>query len=195
MHAKVSLPREVAVGFIRAVALSCKPFAMGPLTRMLAVSTAALVMTTVSAVAANAPRLLPRVSDPIEAVEEALDLSGEQIERLREIRDDPPPDLDDPVELRMWRAELHERMRGVLTAAQRSKIDEAEAGRAQMLEVLEARRSGELWSPPSSSRRFIRVRRGGGRRGAVSAESSSLGRGGGFSRGGRGSGGFGRVGP
>lgn len=74
----------------------------------------------------------------IDAAKDALGLSKQQIEQIREIRSARPPRGQSREELRAWREDQQAQVADLLTAEQRSELAEIEASRQQLRALLGA---------------------------------------------------------
>ena len=73
-----------------------------------------------------------RRGNPVEAATEALGLSEEQVEKIREIRRERPPRGQNREEARTWSQEQRSKIQAVLTDDQRAKVAELEEAREKM---------------------------------------------------------------
>lgn len=108
--------------------------------------------------------------NPIAAAQEALGLSSEQRDQIREILRQRPPRQQSREEAAEWRENRREQVTGVLNEDQRAKLAELERARAQMGAVVGAAMLGLTEAPrPGNWGARGRANRGGqafrGRRG------------------------------
>ena len=75
------------------------------------------------------------ILDQIDGANEALGLSGQQVEQIREIKSARPPHGLSREELRAWREDQQAQVADLLTADQKSKLAEIEASRQQLREL------------------------------------------------------------
>ena len=73
-----------------------------------------------------------RRGNPVEAATEALGLTDEQVEKIREIRRERRPRGQDREEARTWSQEQRAKIQAVLTDDQRAKVAELEEAREKM---------------------------------------------------------------
>ena len=76
------------------------------------------------------------ILDQIDGATEALGLSDQQVEQIREIQSVRPPQGLSREELRAWRDDQQAQVADLLTADQKSKLAEIEASRQQLRELL-----------------------------------------------------------
>ncbi len=107
-----------------------------PHSIIFAIAAPLIVATVVSA--QDEPGTSGATLAQIDTAREALDLSEQQIEQIREIRSARPPRGQSREELQAWREDQQARVADLLTAEQRSELAEIEASRQQLRDLLGA---------------------------------------------------------
>ena len=108
-----------------------------------------------------------RGAPAIEAAQEALGLTEEQVDQIREIRRERPPRGQSRDELQAWREERQGKVEGVLNADQKAKLADMEQSLQQMQAFAGARALGLLEGGPRGP--AARGMRGPGSRAGQSA--------------------------
>ena len=98
----------------------------------------ALVIVATAASAQDGLRASGTNLAQIDSAMEALDLSEQQIEQIREIWSARPPRGQNREELQAWREDQQAQVADLLTAEQRSELAEIEASREQLRALLGA---------------------------------------------------------
>lgn len=97
--------------------------------------------------------------NPVRAAENALGLTSEQVDQIREIRRARPPRTRDREEIGEWREEQRTKVQGVLDESQKAKLAELEDARNSMRALAGASMLG-LLETPWSGRQGARGDRG-----------------------------------
>ena len=101
-------------------------------------ATAALLIVVTAGSAQDRPSASETNLAQIDSAKEALDLSEQQIEQIREIRSARPPRGQSREELQAWREDQQAQIADLLAAEQRSELAEIEASRQQLRALLGA---------------------------------------------------------
>ncbi len=107
-------------------------------TKQSAFVCAAVLGASLTAFAQDEPRERARNANPVRAAQEALGLTQDQVNRIREIRRARPPRDQDHGEFREWRKQQQSKLQGVLNEDQKAKLADLEAARGKMRALMGA---------------------------------------------------------